>query len=89
MSTKCLLLSAAVTLTFLTACTVYVASPDAASTPERRAMAVCGLGLIETPEGPKPAIAGMNPSPEVYREYARCLQKFMASEQQSRSGDSR
>jgi hypothetical protein len=88
MTRKSLFFAGTAALTFLNACTVNVESHVTASSPERRAMTICGLGLIETPDGPKPAIAGMHPSDEVYREYYACVQKLTASERQSRSEDS-
>ena len=74
----------------LNACTVEVQSHSTVYTADDRAMAVCGLGVIDTADGRKPAISQMNLPPEAYKTYAECVKTLVARDNsQSQEGASK
>ena len=46
-------------------------------------MAICGMGVIQTPDGPRPAISESGLPVEAYRSYTDCVQKITARQAHS------
>jgi hypothetical protein len=69
-------------LTALAGCSVTVESrSDTHITPHDRAVAICGMGVLQTPTGVQPALAEMHLPPQAYQAYVDCVEKITAREQ--------
>jgi hypothetical protein len=75
-------LSVALSTALLSACSVTFESHASMLSGDDRAMAICGMGIIQTPDGPRPAISEAKLPAEAYKTYADCVQKLASRQQQ-------
>jgi hypothetical protein len=75
-------LSVALSTMLLSACSVTFESHASMPSDEDRLMAICGMGIVQTPDGPRPAISEAKLPAEAYQTYADCVQKLSSRQQQ-------
>jgi hypothetical protein len=84
MKSTAALVAAAAGAALLSGCSITVQTHSSMESAADRAMAICGLGLIQTSDGPRPAISESPMSPETYQTYTDCVQRLTRKE---RAGD--
>lgn len=74
MKSTAALIAAAAGVALLSGCSFTFETHNSMESAADKAMAICGMGIIQTSDGPRPAISASPMPTEAYRTYTDCVQ---------------
>jgi hypothetical protein len=80
MKSTAALIAAAAGVALLSGCSITYQTHSSMESAADKAMAICGLGIIQTADGPRPAISESPMSTEAYQTYTDCVQRLTHEE---------
>lgn len=80
MKSTAALIAAAAGVALLSGCSFTFETHNSMESAADKAMAICGMGVIQTSDGPRPAISASPLPAEAYRSYTDCVQKLTHEE---------
>lgn len=80
MKSTAALIATAAGVALLSGCSFTIQTQSSMESAADKAMAICGLGIIQTPDGPRPAISESPMPTEAYQTYTDCVQRLTREE---------